>query len=239
MQPPITEKNIEKLSKNAEKLRELEDRMDDIEKRIDNIKLITTKNNIDDAASVKDIDDVNFEMLYLTIALEKDLTQRVNENFVEVFDELGKKVNQSEIKVETLKSRKYELNKLINELEHIQQIEEQRDLKLNEEFEDFSNEFEFINKNYDLVSRQNLALNSELEQKFNAVNLLNGKLQDLKNILGKLTEVKVTLNKYFSSHFENFTNQEKELIESVKKYRISEDLKYSQAMQRYFLLFIF
>lgn len=235
MQPPITEKNIEKLSKNAEKLRELEDRMDDIEKRIDNIKLITTKNNIDDAASVKDIDDVNFEMLYLTIALEKDLTQRVNENFVEVFDELGKKVNQSEIKVETLKSRKYELNKLINELEHIQQIEEQRDLKLNEEFEDFSNEFEFINKNYDLVSRQNLALNSELEQKFNAVNLLNGKLQDLKNILGKLTEVKVTLNKYFSSHFENFTNQEKELIESVKKYRISEDLKYSQAMQRYFL----
>ena len=57
-------------------------------------------------------------------------------------------------------------------------------------------------------------------------------IEELKEIMGKLTEVKVMLNKYFSSHFENFNQKEKEIIESVKKYRIIDDFKYMAAMEQ-------
>jgi hypothetical protein len=38
----------------------------------------------------------------------------------------------------------------------------------------------------------------------------------MKNVISKLTEIRVILNKYFSSHFENFTPQEKKIIQEVE-----------------------
>ena len=48
-----------------------------------------------------------------------------------------------------------------------------------------------------------------------------------------MTEVRVILNKYFSSHFENFTAQEKEIIASLNNYRNKNDAeKYNLAMNQ-------
>ena len=57
-------------------------------------------------------------------------------------------------------------------------------------------------------------------------------MNELRGVIGKLTEVRVILNKYFSSHFENFTAQEKEIIASVNNYRITDPEKYSLAMNQ-------
>ena len=34
---------------------------------------------------------------------------------------------------------------------------------------------------------------------------LTSEIEDMKNVIGKLTEVRVILNKYFAINFENFT----------------------------------
>ena len=47
-----------------------------------------------------------------------------------------------------------------------------------------------------------------------------------------MTEVRVILNKYFSSHFENFTAQEKEIIKSVNNYKMTNPDKYNKAMNQ-------
>ncbi len=58
------------------------------------------------------------------------------------------------------------------------------------------------------------------------------KINELRGVIGKLTEVRVILNKYFSSHFENFSAQEKEIIASVNNYRITDPEKYNLAMNQ-------
>ena len=61
---------------------------------------------------------------------------------------------------------------------------------------------------------------------------LKKKKNELRGVIGKLTEVRVILNKYFSSHFGNFTAQEKEIIQSVHIYKITDLGKYNLAMNQ-------
>ena len=92
-------------------------------------------------------------------------------------------------------------------------------------------EIEFLSKNYDDVSKENIKLTKELSQKNEVIGNLNNKLNQLKAVIGKLTEVRVILNKYFSSHFENFTQQERELIQEMQNYRaLNNEPKYKEAM---------
>lgn len=92
-------------------------------------------------------------------------------------------------------------------------------------------EIEFLSKNYDDISKENIKLTKELSQKNEVIGNLNNKLNQLKAVIGKLTEVRVILNKYFSSHFENFTQQERELIQEMQNYReLNNEPKYKEAM---------
>ncbi len=48
-------------------------------------------------------------------------------------------------------------------------------------------------------------MRKENEKKDEKIKQLENELSDMKNVISKLTEIRVILNKYFSSHFENFT----------------------------------
>ena len=75
-------------------------------------------------------------------------------------------------------------------------------------------------------------MNKQIQQKDNVISDQRKKINELRGVIGKLTEVRVILNKYFSSHFENFTAQEKEIIKSVNNYRITDPEKYNLAMNQ-------
>ena len=75
-------------------------------------------------------------------------------------------------------------------------------------------------------------MNKKKKKKDNAISDQRKKINELRGVIGKLTEVRVILNKYFSSHFENFTAQEKEIIKSVNNYRITDPEKYNLAMNQ-------
>ncbi len=66
-------------------------------------------------------------------------------------------------------------------------------------------ELQFIKEGYEEVVKENTEMRSAGMKKDEKIKNLEDELEDMKNVIGKLTEIRVILNKYFSSHFENFT----------------------------------
>ena len=228
----IKRENIQRLNKNAEKLRELEAQMTNIESQIEEIKLKTTKNKIDEKVSKDEITKLYQETQKIYEEYNKTLKDRVNDKFIEVFDELAGRIYDSQLKREELEDKKYELTQTLKEFEKYNVDDEEREKKIDNDIATIKSEYEFLNKNYDAVSKENIELNKQIQQKNNQINEQKKKMNELRGVIGKLTEVRVILNKYFSSHFENFTAQEKEIIASVNNYRITDPEKYNLAMNQ-------
>ena len=226
----IKERNLEKLSQNAMKMKELEFQMGEIEKKIEAIKLVSNKSRIDEKITKSEIEKLYQQTLKLYEEFNKKLNLRVDQKFVECFDEIAQRINESNIRRERLEDKKYDLTTLLKELEKISKDEEERDKKMDEDIDYLKSEYEFLKKNYDDVTKENVEINKQITEKNETVGKLEDKLADLKAVIGKLTEVRVMLNKYFSSHFENFTQGEKKIINDVKSFRITDEDKYKAAM---------
>ena len=97
-QEEIKQQNIERINKNAEKIRELENQMSLIESQIEEIKTKATKNKIDEKVSKEEIDALYQQTLKIYEEYNKPLKERVNEKFVEIFDEMAQKIEESEQK---------------------------------------------------------------------------------------------------------------------------------------------
>jgi len=228
----IKNENIQLLNKNAEKMRQLESQMDSIEKQIEDIKLKTTKNKIDEKLSQEEIGKLYQETLKIYEEYNKSLKERVNDKFIDVFDEIAGRIYDSEKKREELEDKKYDLTEALREFQKYNEDDEEREKKIDNDIANIKSEYEFLNKNYDNVSKENIELNNQIQQKNNVINEQKKKINELRGVIGKLTEVRVILNKYFSSHFENFTAQEKEIIKSVNNYKITDPEKYNLAMNQ-------
>jgi len=228
----IKSENIQRLNKNAEKLRELESQMENIEKQIEEIKLKTTKNKIDEKISQEEINKLYQETLKIYEEYNKSLKERVNDKFIDVFDEIAGRIYDSQKKREELEDKKYDLTETLKEFQKYNADDEEREKKIDNDIANIKSEYEYLNKNYDNVSKENIELNKEIQQKNNVISDQRKKINELRGVIGKLTEVRVILNKYFSSHFENFTAQEKEIIKSVNNYRITDPEKYNLAMNQ-------
>ena len=228
----IKKENIQRLNKNSEKLRELENQMTILEKQIEEIKLKTTKNKIDEKVSREEIDKYYQETQKIFEEYNKRLKDRVNEKFVEVFDEIAERIYNSQLKREEMEDKKYDLTQTLKEFQKYNADDEEREQKIDNDIATIKSEYEFMNKNYDDVSKENVELNKQIQQKNNTINEQKKKINELRGVIGKLTEVRVILNKYFSSHFENFSAQEKEIIASVNNYRITDPEKYNLAMNQ-------
>jgi len=74
-----------------------------------------------------------------------------------------------------------------------------------------------LKKNYDSLFKESEGLRKENNSRQDKINILTNDKNDMKNIIGKLTEVRVILNKYFSINFENFTPHERKVIQEVTR----------------------
>ena len=214
----------------TEKMRELENKMSIIEKKIEEIKMQNIKNKIDEKVSKEEIDNLYQETLLIYEEFGKKLKKRVNEKFVETFDEVALRIYESEIKRQQLEDKKYELEQTLSEFKKALEDDIKRLEDLDNKISYYKSENEFITKNYEDLSIKNSQLGRVLIQQQNLVEEQNNKMNELRGVIGKLTEVRVILNKYFTSHFDNFTAKEKEIINSVNNFRITNPEKYTKAM---------
>ena len=194
--------------------------------------LKTTKNKIDEKISQEEINKLYQETLKIYEEYNKSLKERVNDKFIDVFDEIAGRIYDSQKKREELEDKKYDLTETLKEFQKYGADDEEREKKIDNDIANIKSEYEYLSKNYDNVSKENIELNKQIQQKDNVISDQRKKINELRGVIGKLTEVRVILNKYFSSHFENFTAQEKEIIKSVNNYRITDPEKYNLAMNQ-------
>ena len=165
-----------------------------IEQQIEDIKIKATKNKIDEKVSKEEIDTLYQETLKIYEEYNKPLKQRVNDKFVEVFDDLAAKIEESENKKNILEDKKYDLTQTLLEFEKYQKDDDEREKKIENDIENIKSEYEFMQKNYDEVSKKNINLNKEIQQKNNEIIEKKKKINELRGVIGKLTEVRVILN---------------------------------------------
>ena len=155
----IKRENIQRLNKNAEKLRELESQMTNIEKVIEEIKLKQIKNKIDEKVSKEEITKLYQETQKIYEEYNKQLKLRVNDKFIEVFDEIAGRIYDSELKREALEDKKYDLTQVLKEFQKYNADDEEREKKIDNDIATIKSEYEFLTKNYDDVSKENVELN--------------------------------------------------------------------------------
>jgi hypothetical protein len=104
-----------------------------------------------------------------------------------------------------MENQNYEFSNMMIEVERQNHrlIFEKKNLM--ETINDMKSEYEFLKEGYDEVIKDNDRLKQENAMKDRNITDMTRELEDLKNVIGKLTEIRVILNKYFSSYFESFT----------------------------------
>lgn len=84
------------------------------------------------------------------------------------------------------------------------------------ELEDLKNQYQLLKENYDEAAKENEKFRKEIEEKTVKTTTLDTQIEDMKQVIAKLTDARVILNKYFSTHYENFTEEEKKLIAEIE-----------------------
>lgn len=98
----------------------------------------------------------------------------------------------------------YEFSNLISELDYHNYELSVNKRDLEERYGDLKNDYDYLKESYDDLVKENEIVKTESSIKDEKIASLHDELADVKNVIGKLTEVRVILNKYFSSYFENF-----------------------------------
>jgi chromosome segregation ATPase len=114
-----------------------------------------------------------------------------------------------------LEEKNIEQANLIKEMQdHINQLTQSNKNLENSNY-DLKDELKFLKESYDDLLKENNEYRNSSETKDKTIKNLDTELKEMKNVIEKLTEIRVILNKYFSSHFENFTPQERKIIQQV------------------------
>lgn len=84
------------------------------------------------------------------------------------------------------------------------------------EYEDLLHQYEITKDSYNDALKRNEELKQDCDGRTIKISALEAEIEDMKAVIAKLTDARVILNKYFSTHFENFTEEEKQLISEIE-----------------------
>ena len=126
---------------------------------------------------------------------------RIQEN-EQICEELSKEIQELYVKINELDG---EANKKI-----VTYRIKQR------EYDDLLHQFNLLKESFNDTSNENERLKKTLEERNLQSATLDTEIEDLKQVIAKLTDARVILNRYFSIHYENFTEEEKKLIGEIE-----------------------
>jgi chromosome segregation ATPase len=197
--------NEPKLSQNAQKLKDLEDKMAFLESSISEMKTEFSNNKNEKAQIKEEINSIHSQTKEINDEFKTNLSTRITKTFQKEFDLASRKVIEHEDARIKAEDQNYEYGRLIDELDDQNYQSMVNIRKLEEQLGDLKSEYEFLKESYDEAVKDNSQLREDNIKKDEKITSLSNELEDVKNVIGKLTEVRVILNKYFSSYFENFT----------------------------------
>ena len=84
------------------------------------------------------------------------------------------------------------------------------------EYDDLYHQFSLLKESFNDTATENERLNKNLEERNLKSKTLDVEIDDMNQVIAKLTESRLILNRYFTNHYENFTEEEKKLISEIE-----------------------
>ena len=144
------------------------------------------------------------------------ITSKIKQQFQTELTAGETKIQQNQQKCEELSKEIEELYLRISQhdTEANQKIKAYRSKKL--EFDELSRQFSLLKESFNDTANENERLNKLLEERNLKAKTLDVEIDDMNQVIAKLTESRLILNRYFTNHYENFTEEEKKLIAEIE-----------------------
>ncbi len=149
------------------------------------------------------------EILQKLTESNEEITTKIKEQFKNDLDYGEKLYSQNLEDIEQLKGEIEELEKKISEYETASYDKLIEYRKKEKELEDLKHLYEITKESYEDAAKENISLKKDLENEKINISGLEEEIEDLKIVITRLIESRKILNKFFSTHYENFTEKEK------------------------------
>ena len=204
------------LQKNTLRLGEFEKNIQDLTSITSNVKT-KVDNEVEEISGLKtDILNIKNDSELKLAESNKLITDKIKNQFGTELTDGENRIQENEQICEELSKEIEDLYIKINELdlEANKKIVTYRLKK--REYEDLLHQFTLLKESFNDASNENQRLKKTLEKRNLQTKTLDAEIEDLKQVIAKLTDARIILNRYFSIHYENFTDEEKKLIAEIE-----------------------
>ena len=190
---------------------------------VDNIEQRTAATATLVSSEVDDVKNLKAELLALKSDSQNKLVEsndkivgKIKEKFKEELEEGEQRIIENENACKILQDEIDELYKQIRLVDIEQQnkmVLIRRKLK---ELEELKLQHKTLKESYSVLEKENENLNNKIDNTKLQNATLEQQIEDMKIVIAKLADARVILNKYFTTHYETFTEEEKRLIAEIE-----------------------
>lgn len=204
------------LQKNTIRLSEFEKNIQDLTNLTTNVKSKVDGEKEEIEGLKTDIINIKNDSELKLSESNKLITDKIKAKFQSELSDGEARIQENEQICEELSKEIQDLYVKINELdgEANKKIVTYRIKK--REYEDLLHQYNLLKESFNDTSNENERLKKTLEQRNVKTSTLDSEIEDMKQVIAKLTESRIILNRYFSVHYENFTDEEKKLIAEIE-----------------------
>ena len=204
------------LTKNTLKLSEFEKNIQELNSITSNVKT-KVDGEIEEIVGLKtDLLNIKNDSDLKLAESNQQITSKIKQQFQSELSQGETKIQQNQQLCEELSKEIDDLYIKISEHDTLanQKIKKYRAKKL--EFDDLSRQFNLLKESFNDTANENERLNKTLEERNLKSKTLDVEIEDMNQVIAKLTESRQILNRYFTNHYENFTEEEKKLISEIE-----------------------
>ena len=204
------------LTKNTLKLSEFEKNIQELNSITSNVKT-KVDGEIEEIVGLKtDLLNIKNDSDLKLAESNQQITSKIKQQFQSELSQGETQIQQNQQLCEELSKEIDDLYIKISEHDTLanQKIKKYRAKKL--EFDDLSRQFNLLKESFNDTANENERLNKTLEERNLKSKTLDVEIEDMNQVIAKLTESRQILNRYFTNHYENFTEEEKKLISEIE-----------------------
>ena len=204
------------LQKNTLRLGEFEKNIQDLTSITNNVKE-KVDGEVEEISGLKtDIINIKNDSELKLAESNKLITDKIKNQFKDELSDGEARIQENEQICEELSKEIQDLYVKINELDGEANKKIVTFRLKQREYDDLLHQFNLLKESFNDTSNENERLKKTLEQRNVQSATLDAEIEDLKQVIAKLTDARLILNRYFSIHYENFTDEEKKLIAEIE-----------------------
>ena len=204
------------LTKNTLKLSEFEKSIQELTTVASNV-----KSKVD--GEIEEIVGYKTDLLNIKNDSELKLAESNQQITSKIKQQFQQELSQGEAQIQQNEQISEELSKEIDNLYiKISECDTEANKKIvtyrakKREYDELFRQFSLLKESFNDTANENSRLNKDLEERNLKSKTLDVEIEDMNQVIAKLTESRVILNRYFTNHYENFTEEEKKLISEIE-----------------------